>query len=110
MGGQNDPLRLLALDHLRRGRPARPLGLATDALLAAPGKTFPAHPDAVLDRLATIEHEIEPALTGLYKDCAGRQGSGELDDLLAGIVGVGSAADGRGKRCRTHRCSDARRA
>src|SRR5439155_14790259 len=49
----------LALDHLGRRMPIRPLGLAGDLLHAGPGEAVAADADAVADRTAVAEHVIE---------------------------------------------------
>ena len=63
--------------HLRRRRPARPFLLGGDAVGAAPAEAVAADADAVAQRLAVAEHEIEPSFGGVDVDGAGRVIAGE---------------------------------
>ena len=57
----------LALEHLRRRDPIRPLGLARDCLHAGPSEAFAAHADAVANRLVAAEHVVEiSAILGVW--------------------------------------------
>src|SRR5215831_1841214 len=73
----------LAVDHFRRRRPVRPLGLALDQLDAGPGEAFTADADAVAHRLAAGHHEIEERVPGIDDDGAGRLIGAVVDDLAA---------------------------
>ena len=61
----------LALDHLGRRMPIRPLGLAGDLLHAGPGEAVAADADAVADRAATAEHVIEVGVRRIDDQRAG---------------------------------------
>src|SRR5688572_11352698 len=54
-----------ALAHLGRRSPIGPFGLAGDLVRTRPGEAVTADADAVLQRLALREHQIEPAFGGL---------------------------------------------
>ena len=71
----------LARDHLGRRIPVRPLGLARNLFDARPGEALAADADAVADRLAVAEHEIEERVRGIDDDGAGRLVAGIVDDL-----------------------------
>jgi hypothetical protein len=75
----------LALDHLRRRRPVRPLGLALDRLGAGPGEALAADADAVTHRLAARHHEIKEGVGRIDDDGAGRLAGPVVDDLAAQI-------------------------
>jgi hypothetical protein len=84
----------LALDHLRRRRPVRPLLLVGDVHQPLPLKTVAADADAVADRATARLHQIEMPFGGRDDEGAGRFGGTEVDDLLLplriefeGIVG-----------------------
>ena len=87
----------LAVDHLRRRSPVRPLGLALDAFGARPGEAFAADADAVAQRLAVAEHVIEERVRRIDDDGAGRLAGAVVDDLAAqvgaqlarALVGIG---------------------
>src|SRR5262249_55997541 len=59
-------------NHLRRRRPIRPLGLALDGLDAGPGETLTADADAVADRLAVAEDQVEIRVLRIDDDRARR--------------------------------------
>src|SRR5262245_26768330 len=74
------------MDHLRRRRPIRPLGLALDRLHAGPGKAFAADADAVAHRLAAAHHQVEVGVQRVDDDRAGRLAGPVVNDLAAKIV------------------------
>jgi hypothetical protein len=49
----------LAIDHLRRRVPVRPFRHPADSLGTGPGKSFAADADAVAERFAATERQIE---------------------------------------------------
>src|SRR5215831_11377738 len=59
-------------NHLRRRRPIRPLGPALDGLDAGPGETLAADADAVADRLAAAEDQVEIRVLRIDDDRARR--------------------------------------
>ncbi len=63
--------------------PGRPFGHAADLGDAGPSHGFLADRDAVADRLAAIEHEIEIVIVGIDHDRAGRFLAVEVDDGAA---------------------------
>jgi hypothetical protein len=71
----------LALDHLGRRIPIRPLGLAHDRMHARPGEAFAADADAVAHRLAVAEDEIKEGVRRIDDDGAGRLTRRIGDDL-----------------------------
>src|SRR5439155_7401516 len=98
----------LALDHLRRRGPIRPLRLALDALDAGPGEALAADADAVAHRLAVAEHEVKIRVRRIDDDGARRLAGAIVDDLAAqhaahlalvvARIGVGGRADRRPQR------------
>ena len=62
----------LAAPHRRRRRPTRPLALRRHALRSAPGHAVAADADAVAQRLAVAEYQVQPPLGGIDDDGAGR--------------------------------------
>src|SRR5215510_8071200 len=66
-------------EHLHGRRPARPFALGADALDAAPAEAGAPDADAVTQRLAIAEHEIEPPLAGSDHDRARLVVAGEAD-------------------------------
>ena len=75
----------LALDHLGRREPVRPLGLLGDLLHAGPGEAVAADADAVADRAPATEHVIEIGVGRIDDDGAGRLLGGERDFLPAQV-------------------------
>src|SRR6516164_132970 len=71
----------LPLDHFLRREPIRPFLHAADAFGAGPRKAFAADADAVTDRLAVTEHEIEIGVRRIDDDRACRFDSSEADNL-----------------------------
>src|SRR5579871_3176832 len=65
-----------ARDHLPRRRPVGPFPLGRNAVHPAPAEAVAADPDAVAQRLALSEHQIEPPLGGVDDDGAGRIAGG----------------------------------
>src|SRR5262249_506813 len=59
-------------NHLRPGRPMRALGLALDGLDAGPGETLTADANAVADRLAAAEDQVEIRVRRIDDDGARR--------------------------------------
>ncbi|MBA7468299.1 hypothetical protein ES707_03542 [subsurface metagenome] len=57
--------------HLRRRGPVRPFLLGGDPVHPAPAEAVAADADAVAQRLAVREHQIQPALAGVHYDRAG---------------------------------------
>ena len=75
----------LALDHLGRRMPVRPFRHLADALGAGPGEAFAADADAVAQRLAAAERQIEIGVRRIDDDRAGRLLGGVVDQLLLQI-------------------------
>src|SRR5689334_6927269 len=65
--------------HLRGRRPGWPFALGAHALHAAPAEALASNADAVAQRLAVAEHEIEAPLAGPDHDRAGLVVVGEAD-------------------------------
>src|SRR5882672_1420913 len=63
--------------HLDRRSPARPFLLRGNAVGSTPAEAVAADADAVADRLAVTEHEIEPALGSADVDRPGRVTAGK---------------------------------
>src|SRR5262249_2290013 len=79
----------LAMDHLRRRRPIRPLGLALDRFHAGPSEAFAADADAVTHRLAAAHHQVEVGVRRVDDDRPGRLAGPVVEDLAAKIVARG---------------------
>ncbi|BAR54742.1 hypothetical protein NK6_1558 [Bradyrhizobium diazoefficiens] len=75
----------LALDHLGRRMPIRPLGLAGDLLHPGPGEAVAADADAVTNRAAIAEDVVQIGVRGIDDDRSGRL-LGRERDLLAAQV------------------------
>jgi hypothetical protein len=73
----------LALDHLFRRMPVRPLAHPAYALNARPGEAFPTDADAVAHRFALAEHQIEKRVRGVDDDGASGLGGDVVDNLAA---------------------------
>src|SRR5262249_31349939 len=59
--------------------------LALDRLYAGPGEALAAYADAVAERLAAAEHEVEVGVRGVDDDSAGRLVARIADDLAAQV-------------------------
>ena len=73
----------LARNHLWRRMPVRPLTHTADALSARPGEPCAANADAVAQRLAVAEHQIEKRVRCVDDDGASGLGRGVGDELAA---------------------------
>src|SRR5262249_19076716 len=71
----------LPLVHFLRREQIRPFLHAADAFGAGPRKAFAADADAVTDRPAVTEHEIEVGVRRIDDDRACRFDGGEADNL-----------------------------
>jgi len=103
----------LALDHLLWRMPVRPLGLLLDRLGAGPGEALAADADAVAQRAAVAEHQIEEGVGRIDHDRARRFVRGVADDLafefrrqLGGLLLDFDRSVGRGLGRLILRCSN----
>src|SRR3954468_5376942 len=75
----------LARDHFRRGRPIRPLRLACYGLNARPPEAISADADAVADRTAITEDEVEMGLRNIDDDSASNGLRWVIDHLASQV-------------------------
>src|SRR5690606_17018846 len=77
----------LTLDHLRRRVPAWPRLLPLDYAFTGPLEALAAETDAVADRAAERQHDVEEVVAGIDNDRAGTL-AGRIGDDLAMIARV----------------------
>src|SRR5258705_12016510 len=87
--------------HLRWRRPARPFLFRGNAMGSAPAEAVAADADAVAQRLAVGQDQIESPLGGVYVNCSGGVIADEVDGGVLDRDGFASAATARTIRAAT---------